>query len=147
MQQRWCATEKEAFAVYQSVLKFDLYLKGAQYILPYEHKPLEPFLSCRMKIPKLDLWSMELSDYNLTFIHIKDTDNILADAISRLKMLEIYTETLENPKTVALSYTEECIAKKVANNILTLRTDRLHAKQKPLSHIQKQKQLQFNCRG
>ena len=26
IQQRWCATEKEAFAIYQSFLKFDLYL-------------------------------------------------------------------------------------------------------------------------
>ena len=29
MQQRWPATEKEAFAVYQSILKFDLYLREA----------------------------------------------------------------------------------------------------------------------
>ena len=28
VQQRWSATEKEAFAVYQSVLKFDLNLRG-----------------------------------------------------------------------------------------------------------------------
>ena len=32
-QQRWSATEKEAFAVYQSVLKFDMYLRGAECIL------------------------------------------------------------------------------------------------------------------
>ena len=28
MQQRWSATEKEAYALYQSILKFDLYLEG-----------------------------------------------------------------------------------------------------------------------
>ena len=33
MQQRWSATEKEALAVYQSVLKFDLFLRGAECIL------------------------------------------------------------------------------------------------------------------
>ena len=27
MQQRWSANEKEAYAVYQAVLKFDLYLR------------------------------------------------------------------------------------------------------------------------
>ena len=41
----WPVTEKEAFAVYQSVLKFDLCLRGAECILHCDHKPLEPFLS------------------------------------------------------------------------------------------------------
>ena len=35
-------------------------------MLHCDHKPLEPFLSSGMKILKLDHWSMELSDYNLT---------------------------------------------------------------------------------
>ena len=73
---------------------------------------------------------MELSDYILTFVYIKGTDNIPMDAISRLRMLEIYTEPLENPKAVALSNTEECIAEVVENKIQNLGTDRLHAKQK-----------------
>ena len=53
-QQRWSATEKEAFVVYQSILKFDLYLKGAECILHSDHKPLHPFLSKGMKMPNLD---------------------------------------------------------------------------------------------
>ena len=32
---------------------------------------------------------MELADYNIPFVHIKG-NNILADAIARLKMLDIY---------------------------------------------------------
>ena len=66
-QQRLFATNKEAFAVYQSILKFDIYLRGAQCILHCDDKPLEPFLSCDMKISKLNHWSMELSDYSLNF--------------------------------------------------------------------------------
>ena len=31
MQQRWFATEKEAFVVYQPVIKFYLYLRGRMY--------------------------------------------------------------------------------------------------------------------
>ena len=121
MQERWSVTEKEAFAVYQSVSKFNLYLRETQCILHCHHKPLEPFLSCEMKIPKLDHWSVEQSGYNLTFGHIKGTT-------SRLKILEIYTEQLENPKIAALSNTEECIAEVVTNKIQTLHTDRLHAR-------------------
>ena len=59
MQQRLSVTEKEAFAVYQSVLKFDLYLRGAKSVLHCDHKLLEPFLSKGIKIPKLNRWSME----------------------------------------------------------------------------------------
>ena len=53
---------------------------------------------------------MKLSDYNLTFIHIKGTDNISSNAISRLRTLDIYMEPIENPKTAALNNTEEYIA-------------------------------------
>ena len=73
---------------------------------------------------------MELSDYNRTFVHIKCTGNILVDAISRLKMLEIYTAPLDNPKAVTLSNTEECTAEVVGNKVQSLSTDRLYAKQK-----------------
>ena len=48
------STEKVAFAVNLSVLKFHLYLRGAQCILHCDLKPLEPFLTCGMKIPKLN---------------------------------------------------------------------------------------------
>ena len=70
MQQRWFAAEKEAFAVYQSVLKFDQYPIGAECTLHCDHKLLEPFVSKGIKIPKLNRWSMELVDYNITTVHI-----------------------------------------------------------------------------
>ena len=47
-------------------------LTGAKFVLHGDHKPLEPFLPKGMNIPKLDRWSMELADYYLTFIPIKD---------------------------------------------------------------------------
>ena len=37
-----------------------------------------------MKMSGLDQWAMELADYNKTSIHIKGSNNILADGISRL---------------------------------------------------------------
>ena len=39
MQQMWSATEKEVYAVYRSILKFNLYLRGANYVLHCDHKP------------------------------------------------------------------------------------------------------------
>ena len=81
-----------------------------------------------MKILKLDYWSLELSDYNLTFVHIKGTDNILVDAIFRVKTLNICLEPLENQKKTALYNTEECIAEVTTNQIQTLSTARFYVK-------------------
>ena len=73
---------------------------------------------------------MELSDYNLTFAHIKGSNNILGDAISKVKTLDIYRDPLENPKLAATRDTEECIAEVVTNNIQTVSVDRLWTEQR-----------------
>ena len=131
MQQRWSATEKEAFAVYPSVQKFDLYLREAQCILHCNHKPLEPFLLCSMKISKLNHWCIEISDYNLMFIHIKGSTNILADVISILKALDIYKDPLDYPKT---SDTMTCNTEIIATDIQTLSVDKLCTEKKKDIH-------------
>ena len=79
-----------------SVLKFDLYLRGSQCSLCCDHYPLEQLLSCGIKVNEVNHCSLELSDHNLTFVYIKENDNILADAIFRLKMLEMYMKLIEN---------------------------------------------------
>ena len=75
-----------------------------------------------MKIPKLNHWSMELSDYGLTFVYVKGNDYILADVISRLKMLDIYMELIENWRRDAPNSTEEWITWVPANKIQILNT-------------------------
>ena len=74
---------------------FNYYLQGAKCTLHCNHKPLEPLLSRGMKIAKLDRWVMLLQEYDITFVHIKGKDNILADVISRLHTLDIYEKTIE----------------------------------------------------
>ena len=98
MQWSWSATEKEAYAIYQSILNFDLYLRGAKYVLQCDHKLLESILSKGITITKLKRWSMELSDYKYYLVHMKGKCNILTDIISRLKSLNRYEEPLENPE-------------------------------------------------
>ena len=70
-QQRWSANEKEAYSIYHSVLKFDLYLRRAKCVLHCDHNLLEPFLSRGTKTPKLNRWSMEFADCNITFLYTK----------------------------------------------------------------------------
>ena len=63
-----------------------------------DHELLEPFQSKRIQVPKLTR-GLELADYNIKFVHIKGKNNVLTDAISSLKTLNIYEEPLENPKS------------------------------------------------
>ena len=44
---------------------------------------------------KLDRWTMLLQEYDITFVHIRGKDNILADVISRLHIINIYEQAIE----------------------------------------------------
>ena len=55
-----------------------------------------------MKITKLDRWATLLQEYDITFVHIKGKENILADAISRLHTLDIYKKTTETQHSPAI---------------------------------------------
>ena len=101
----WCATEKEAYAVLKSMQHFDYCLQGTKCTLCCDHRPLEPFLSRGMKITKLDRWAMLLQEYDITFVHIKGKDNILADTISRLCTLDIYEKAIETKHSPAVKTT------------------------------------------
>ena len=92
----WCATKKEAYAVLKSIQRFDYYLRGTKSTLWCDHKPLEPFLTRGTKIAKLDRWVMLLQEHDITFVHIRGKDNILPDAISRLCMISVYEEAIED---------------------------------------------------
>ena len=113
----WCATEKEAYAVLKSVQRFDSYLRGAKFTLRCDHKPLEPFLNRAMKIAKLDRWVMLLQEYDITFVHIRGKDNILADAISMLHTIDAYKNALESKQHHSLGTQDETCASHKAKQI------------------------------
>ena len=87
-----------------------------------------------MKIPKLNNWSIEFSDYDLMFVQIKSSNNILAGAISRLKTLDIYEEPLYNPKT---SHAMTHIIEIVTTDLQTISINKLYTKQKRDIHFRK----------
>ena len=70
--------------------------------LQCNHKPLEPVITRGMKIAKLERWAMLLQEYDITFLHIKGKDNILADAISRLCTIIIY-KTADDTNTLHIA--------------------------------------------
>ena len=90
-QLNWATLTKEAYAIYMAFWKFSYYLEGAKIILRCDHAPLKKFLQGKTLNNKVNNWGIELSNFNIEFQHIKGKRNILADALSRLKRLGLYT--------------------------------------------------------
>ena len=89
---KWNITEKEAYAIYKSVKKFAFYITGAKTTVFSDHKPLKNFFEGGMKITKLDRWSLELQEFDISLEFIQGKLNTVADIISHLKNEGLYEE-------------------------------------------------------
>ena len=87
-QLNWAALTKEAFVIYMSVKKLSFYLTDAQILLRSDHKPLEKFLQKNTLNSKVKNWTMELEAFNIQFDYIKGSNNILADTLSHLVVID-----------------------------------------------------------
>ena len=91
-QVKWNITEKEAYAIYKSVKKFTFYITGAKTTVFSDHKPLKNFFEGGMNITKLDRWSLELQEFDISIEFIQGKLNTVADVISHLKNEGLYKE-------------------------------------------------------
>ena len=73
---------------------------------------------------------MELADYDITFVHVNFSNNILTDVISRLKMLDIYRHPIENPKMIKASDLQQHVTEINTSKIHTLNNNALCAEQR-----------------
>lgn len=83
-QKHYSTIEKEALALILALIHFNVYVSSSQPLMVYtDHNPLV-FLS-RMKNSnsRLMRWSLFLQEFNLTLVHIRGKDNIIADSLSR----------------------------------------------------------------
>ena len=93
-QLNWAALTKEAFAIYMSVKKLSFYLTDAQILLRSDHKPLEKFFLKNMLNSKVNNCAMEPEAFNIQFDYIKGSNNILADTLSHLIVIDPDTPTM-----------------------------------------------------
>ena len=91
-QVKWNITEKEAYAIYKSVKKFAFYITGVKTVVFSDHKPLKNFFEGGMNITKLDRWSLELQEFDISLEFIQGKLNTVADVISHLKNEGLYQE-------------------------------------------------------
>ncbi|KAK3878392.1 hypothetical protein Pcinc_016976 [Petrolisthes cinctipes] len=80
---RYATTEKEALAIIFGVKKFDFYLRGKEFLLETDHKPLVHLQSSRCSNDRVMRWALQLQNYPYRVVHIAGRDNVGADLLSR----------------------------------------------------------------
>ena len=78
--------EKEALGLIMSLNHFDVYVKGAGRPVRVftDHNPLVFLNKMRNTNQRLMRWCLVLQDYDLEINHVKGSENVLADALSRI---------------------------------------------------------------
>ncbi|KAK4328633.1 hypothetical protein Pmani_000942 [Petrolisthes manimaculis] len=84
-QQSYSTIEKEALALVHAIQKFECYLQPSPHCVQVftDLNPLAFINSTKFSNQRILRWALLLQSYNLQVQHIKGTDNLLADALSR----------------------------------------------------------------
>ncbi|KYO47305.1 hypothetical protein Y1Q_0018216 [Alligator mississippiensis] len=75
--------EKECLAIIWALNKLKPYLWGQQFTLLSDHAPLQWLQTMQNTNAKLQRWAWQLQEFNFTIEHIKGSQNVIADALSR----------------------------------------------------------------
>ena len=81
-QLNWSTIEKEAYAIWYSLKKFNDLLQGMFFTLWTDHRNLT-FINNKGS-PKVQRWKLDIQAYNMVVEHIPGVNNIPADCFSRL---------------------------------------------------------------
>ena len=89
-EKKWSTFEKEAFAIFYALRKWETYLRDRRFTLFTDHKNLT-YIS---KDPnaKVTRWRLAVQDYDFDIAYIPGEDNFIADAMSRLCPTEILAD-------------------------------------------------------
>jgi hypothetical protein len=78
----WSVPEKECYAIYFALKKWDYLLRNVQFTIKTDHLNLT-YLNMEGS-PKVKRWRTEIQEFDFFFEHIPGKDSIVADAASRL---------------------------------------------------------------
>lgn len=83
--------EKELLAIVWATKQFRHYLYGRKFIVQTDHRPLVWLSGLKEPNSKLQRWKIKLEEYNFTVEYIQGKENVVADALSRIKINETDT--------------------------------------------------------
>lgn len=76
--------EKELIAIHFAVTTLRPYLYGRKFIVKSDHKPLIYLYNLKNPASKLTRIRLEIEEFNFDVEYIKGSDNVIADALSRI---------------------------------------------------------------
>jgi len=79
---RWSTPEKECYAIYYSLVKFEYLLRDIYFVIRTDHRNLTYLNNSANE--KVNRWKIKIQHYNFDIEYIPGPDNFVADAFSRL---------------------------------------------------------------
>ena len=92
VQKRWSTPEKEGYAIYFALMKWEYLLMGPHFTIRTDHRNLT-FVSTSGSA-KVLRWKLAIQEYDFDIYHIPGKDNMVADQLSRLLPMEDQEEEL-----------------------------------------------------
>ena len=84
-QKSYSTIEKELLAIVSAIKKFECYVYGQQGLVVYtDHNPITFLNRNKFSNQRLLRWSLFLQTYDIQIRHIKEVENKIADALSRI---------------------------------------------------------------
>ena len=81
-EQKYTTGEKECLAVIFTVDKFQRYLKGKEFVIESDHRPLQVLNEVNTTNPRIMRWGLMLQGYKYRLHYIPGKDNVVADFLS-----------------------------------------------------------------
>lgn len=82
----YTTTERELLAVLYALEQFRMYVEGQKCNIITDHASLQWFYKLKNPTGRLARWSIRLSQFDFNIMHRKGKDNVLPDALSRIKI-------------------------------------------------------------
>lgn len=79
---KWSTPEKECYAIYYSLVKFEYLLRDINFCIRTDHKNLTYLNNSANE--KVNRWKLKIQNYSFDIEYIPGEDNVIADAFSRL---------------------------------------------------------------
>lgn len=84
-QTRYSTIEKELLAIVSALENFRHYLYGREFLIITDHKPLTFLFDTKNVNNRLHRWRLNLMEFNFKITHKQGVQNVVADALSRIK--------------------------------------------------------------
>ena len=82
-EQRWCATERECYALMWAMEKFSYFLRGRTFLVQTDHKSLVYVDKTTFNNSKIQRWQERMSEFTFVVEYLEGSSNVFADLLSR----------------------------------------------------------------